>query len=110
MSLSSHDIFPNVVHELEHDTAALTSIIGMAIFGGLVNWLRQKGPRKISKLVGTLCTAAFAGLIAYYITSAAGLNAQYQCAMSGIAGYGGGNLIDEAVNRVKDFILTKRKK
>ena len=92
------------VQMIEQETDTLLVAVGIATFGGLVNQLRQKGPRQISRLVVILCTAAFAGLIAYYATSALGFNSQYQCAFSGVAGYGGGTLLDEAVNRIKDFI------
>lgn len=92
------------VQMIEQETDTLLVAVGIATFGGLVNWLRQKGPRQISRLVVILCTAAFAGLIAYYATSALGFNSQYQCAFSGVAGYGGGTLLDEAVNRIKELI------
>ena len=92
------------VQMLEEETETLLVAVGIATFGGLVNWLRQKGPRNLSRLVVVLCTAAFAGLIAYYATSALGFNSQYQCAFSGVAGYGGGTLLDEAVNRLKGLI------
>ncbi len=92
------------VHYLEEETETLLAVVSMAMFGGLVNWLRQKGPRKFSRLIVIVCTAAFAGLIAYYVTSAMGFNSQYQCAFSGVAGYGGGTLLDEAVKRMKGLI------
>ena len=92
------------VQMIEEETETLLVAVGIATFGGLVNWLRQKGPRNLSRLVVVLCTAAFAGLIAYYATSALGFNSQYQCAFSGVAGYGGGTLLDEAVNRIKEII------
>ena len=92
------------VHLIEEETETLLVAVGIATFGGLVNWLRQKGPRKFSRLIVVLCTAAFAGLIAYYATSAMGFSSQYQCAFSGVAGYGGGTLLDEAVKRMKGFI------
>ncbi len=92
------------VHYLEEETETLLAVVSMAMFGGLVNWLRQKGPRKFSRLIVIVCTAAFAGLIAYYVTSAMGFNSQYQCAFSGVAGYGGGTLLDEAVKRLKAFV------
>lgn len=92
------------IQMIEEGTETLIVAVGIATFGGLVNWLRQKGPRNLSRLIVVLCTAAFAGLIAYYATSALGFNSQYQCAVSGVAGYGGGTLLDETVNRLKDFI------
>lgn len=92
------------VQMIEEETETLIVAVGIATFGGLVNWLRQAGPRKFSRLVVVLCTAAFAGLIAYYATSAMGFSSQYQCAFSGVAGYGGGTLLDEAVNRIKELI------
>lgn len=92
------------VQYIEEETETLISVVGIAMFGGLVNWLREKGPRKFSRLVVITATAAFAGLLVYYVTSAMGFNVQYQCAFSGIAGYGGGTLLDEAVNRVKELL------
>ena len=92
------------IQAIEDGTETLILAVGIATFGGLVNWLRQKGARNLSHLIVILCTAAFAGLIAYYATSAMGFSSQYQCAFSGIAGYGGGTLLDEAVNRLKGFI------
>ena len=100
----SNDIVVETIHELEEDSTTFVTVISMATFGGLVSWLRQKSPRKWSRLLVILCTAGFAGLLAYYFTSAIGLNAQYQCAMSGIAGYGGGTILDDCVKRVKQFI------
>ena len=93
----------SILH-MEQDTETLFVAVGIAMFGGLVNWLRQKGPRKLSRLIVVVSTAAFAGLVAYYLTSAMGFSSQYQCAFSGVAGYGGGTLLDEAVKRMKGFI------
>ena len=94
----------NSILHMEQDTETLFVAVGIAMFGGLVNWLRQKGPRKLSRLIVVVSTAAFAGLVAYYLTSAMGFSSQYQCAFSGVAGYGGGTLLDEAVKRIKGFI------
>lgn len=106
----SEDIVTETIHELEDETMTLLTVLGMSAFGGLVSWLREKGPKKFSKLVIILCTAAFAGLLAYYITHAIGLNDKYQCAVSGIAGYGGGTLLDEVIEKAKEFIRNKGKK
>ncbi len=105
----SQDIIVEIIHEMEEEGETLFTVIGMATFGGLVSWLRQKGTRKLSRLVITLCTSGFSGLLAYYITSAAGLNVQYQCAMAGIAGYSGVTLIDEVVDKIRDTIHSKPK-
>ena len=106
----TEDIVTETIHEIEDETITIITVLGISTFGGLVSWLREKGPRKFSKLMIVLCTAAFAGLLAYYITHAIGLNEQYQCAMSGIAGYGGGTLLDEVIEKVKEFIRNKGKK
>ena len=106
----TEDIVSETIHEMEDETITILTVIGMSTFGGLVSWLREKGPRKFSKLVIILCTAAFAGLLAYYNTSAIGLNDQYQCAVSGIAGYGGGTLLDEVIEKAKEFIRNKSTK
>ena len=99
----------SIIH-IEQDTETLIVAVGIAMFGGIVNWLRQKGPRKLSRLVVVVSTAAFAGLVAYYLTSAMGFSSQYQCAFSGVAGYGGGTLLDEAVKRMKGFITNGKDK
>ena len=106
----SNDIVVEALHELQDEGAALGTVVGMAVFGGLVSWLRQKGPHKFSRLIVVLCTAGFAGLVAYYLTDSAGFNEQFQCAISGIAGYGGGTLLDECVDKVKEVILSKSKR
>ena len=97
------------IQAIDDGTETLILAVGIATFGGLVNWLRHKEHRNLSHLIIVLCTAAFAGLIAYYATSAMGFSSQYQCAFSGIAGYGGGTLLDEAVNRLKGFIHDGKK-
>ncbi len=102
--IESSDIIGEVVHELEEEGVTVFTVVFMAVFGGLVSWLKEKKPRSWSRLVVVLCTAGFAGLLAYYLTSAIGLNAQYQCAMSGIAGYGGGTLLDDCVKKLKQII------
>ena len=106
----SKDIITETIHEMGDETTTLLTVLGISTFGGLVSWLREKAPRKFSKLMIVLCTAAFAGLLAYYITHAIGLNEQYQCAMSGIAGYGGGTLLDEVIEKAREFIRNKGKK
>ena len=58
---------------IEEETETLLVAVSIATFGGLVNWLRQKGPRNLSRLIVVLCTAGFAGLIAYYAHKCNGL-------------------------------------
>ena len=106
----TEDIVTETIHEIEDETITIITVLGMSTFGGLVSWLREKGPRKFSKLVIVLCTAAFAGLLAYYTTHAVGLNDKYQCAVSCIAGYGGGTLLDEVIEKAREFIRNKGKK
>ena len=106
----SQDIVIDTLQELQDEKAALLSILCMATFGGLVAWLRLKGEHTLSRLFVLLCTAAFAGLVVYYLTSAVGLNEEYQCALSGIAGYGGGTILDECVDKVREIIHSKQRK
>lgn len=105
----SKDVIVEVIREIEEEGETLLAVVGMSIFGGLVSWLRQKGVRKFSRLIITLCTSSFSGLLAYHFTSAAGLNVQYQCAMAGIAGYSGVTLIDEIIDKIRDIIRNKYK-
>lgn len=85
------------IYFIEEDTETFITVVFMATFGGFINWLRQKGPKNFGRLFIITATAAFAGLLAFYITSA----------MSGIAGYGGGSLLDDAVKKIKSFINGK---
>ena len=49
--MMSNDILVETVHEIQEETDVLLSVICMATLGGLVSWLRQKGPRKWSRLI-----------------------------------------------------------
>ncbi len=109
MNVLSQDTTIEIIHKLKDENITLLTAMGIATFGGLVSWLRQEGQRSFSRLIVVLCTAAFAGLLAYYLTNAMEVSEQYQCAISGIAGYGGGTLLDEAVNKIKGVINGKSK-
>ena len=83
------------------------SILGVATFGGLVNFLRTSEKFSASRLVVVLCTAAFAGVLAFYLTSALGLSSEIQCAVSGVAGYSGGSFLDDVSGKIKTLFLNK---
>ena len=90
---------------------AIFAVLSIATFGGLVNFLRttKKENFKLSRLVIILSTAAFSGLMVFYITAGLGLSSEYQCAISGMAGYSGGAFLDEVVNNVRELFFTRLK-
>lgn len=83
------------------------SILAVATFGGFVNFIRSEEKFSISKLSAILCIAAFAGLLAFYLTSALGLSSEFQCAISGIAGYSGGSFLDDVTGKIRTIFLHK---
>ncbi len=72
--------------------------------GGLVNHLRKKTPRDWWQLFVSVVTAAFAGMLAQLITGWLGADVRLQFAMSGIAGYSGGVLLDDVVERIRGLV------
>lgn len=88
----------------------IVTVVLLSMFGGLVNWMRQKGPKKFGKAVIVLATAAFTGLMAYYVTNALGVSPEYQCVIAGIAGYEGGSLLDEGADMLKKHFTAMKDK
>ena len=72
--------------------------------GGLVNGLRQKSLRDWGQILASALTAAFAGMLAQLLTGWLGADVRLQFAMSGIAGYSGGVLLDDVVKRARELI------
>ena len=87
------------------DNKTLLTVLFIATFGGLINFLRYEEKYKLSRLIIILLTASFSGLITYYVTSGLGLSIQFQCAISGVAGYSGGTFLDELILRLRKIFL-----
>lgn len=82
-------------------------IIGMV--GGFIRWLRKRGPHNWWQLVVSVATSGFVGLMSHYITSWMKLDLDFQFFICGIAGYGGGVLLDDAVERMREWMRGGRK-
>ena len=72
--------------------------------GGLVNYLRKKTARDWGQLFVAVLTAGFAGMLAQLLCGWLDADVRLQFAMSGIAGYSGGVLLDDVVKRVRGLI------
>ncbi len=76
----------------------------MGALGGIVNGLRQKTFKEVSQVIAAVLTAGFAGTLAHLVTSWIGADVRLQFAMSGIAGYSGGVLLDDIVKRARELL------
>ena len=69
-----------------------------ACLGGIVRWMRHpKGGYTLFAFLISVCTAAFVGMQAHFLLVALGYGETMQFAVSGIAGYGGGTLLDAGI-------------
>lgn len=96
-----------MLNKMEQDIQGLIMVVGMSLIGGLANFFRDDGPPKWPRIFAALLTAAFSGLLSYEITIAMGFDIHVQCIISGIAGYGGGTMLDETYQKIHDFIMKK---
>ena len=72
--------------------------------GGLVNHLRKKSAREWGQLFVSVLTAAFAGMLAQLVAGWLEADVRLQFALSGIAGYSGGVLLDDVVTRFRRIV------
>ncbi len=91
----------------EEELTSIIMVVCMSVFGGVANFFKSDGPPKLAKIVAALVTSAFAGLLSYEITIAMGFDIHVQCIVAGIAGYGGGTMLDETYQKIHDFIMKK---
>lgn len=96
---------------LTEETEMFVGVVGMAMFGGFVSWMRNPKGKRVVNMVAHVLISAFAGLEAHFITSWLGMDAQFQFAAAGMAGYGGGALLDAVwpvfVERVSGLLRRK---
>jgi hypothetical protein len=67
-------------------------VLGMSLLGGLVSWIakvRSGEPASLMRLVGELCTSAFAGWLCYLLCDAMGVNLRLTVCLVGISGHMG---------------------
>ena len=90
-----------------HEFSELWPMVDGAIIGalgGLVNGLRQKTIQDWSQAFIVLLTAGFSGMLAQLLSGWLGADVRMQFAVSGIAGYSGGVLLDDVVKRARELI------
>ena len=94
---------------MEEETRTFFGIISIAVMGGFVDYIRHKrgGAFQPLELVLSLIVAAFAGMEAHFIASWLELGVQLQFAIAGIAGYGGGVILDIGLAVLKKVIKAR---
>lgn len=83
-------------------------VFGLAILGGVVNFMRklQEGHVRafnIVELVGEIVTAAFAGVITFWLCESTGISPLVTAALVGISGHMG----SRALFLFEDFLKSK---
>lgn len=73
-------------------------VLSLSAFGGLVNWSRKvkeghARPFNVAEFVGELVTSAFAGLLTFWLTEAAGMNSMLSAVLIAISGHMGSRTI-----------------
>lgn len=86
------------VAAMTEETKTFLQVVGIASLGGVVNWIRHpKGGHGPVALMCSIITAAFTGMQAHFLVNWMGLSVDLQFAIAGMAGYGGGVLLDAAI-------------
>lgn len=93
------------INYAESEIDAIFTVVGMAIIGGLANFFRDDNRPKWGRIIAALVTSAFSGLLSYEVTIAMGFDIHVQCIVAGVAGYGGGKMLDEFMEKLHDFIM-----
>lgn len=94
------------IYSFGDEIEQIATVVGMAVIGGLANFFKNDGDRpNWRRIIASLITSAFSGLLSYEITIAMGFDIHIQCIVAGIAGYGGGTMLDEAMQKLHDIIM-----
>lgn len=98
-----------MVHNIQEDTQTFLQVVGIASLGGFVNYLRHPKDNRFrpAELACSIIIAAFAGMEAHFIVAWMGLGVQAQFAIAGMAGYGGGVLLDALLAVLKKYIKSR---
>lgn len=78
--------------ELNVPFRTAVTVLGMSLLGGLVSWIskvRAGESASLMRLVGELCTSAFAGFLCYLLCDASGINLRLTICSVGVAGHMG---------------------
>ena len=96
-------------YRMDPDAEQFLKIMGLSALGGGLNYFRHHPRGCFHALECLLCIAlaAFAGIEAHYLASWLDLDPDLAFAVAGIAGYGGGVLLDAGVQAAKDALKSK---
>lgn len=88
------------VIQMQEETRTFLQVLSIAGLGGGINYIRhhRSGGFRALELAASIAVSAFAGMEAHFLVRWMGLSVDLQFAIAGIAGYGGGMLLDTAVN------------
>ena len=91
---------------MEEETRTFFEIISIAVMGGFVDYIRHRrgGVFQPLELILSLIVAAFAGMEAHFVAAWLELAPQLHFAIAGIAGYGGGVILDIGLAVLKKMI------
>ena len=93
------------IHSMESEWESVVTVVGMSLVGGLANFFKDDNRPKWGRIFASLITSAFSGLLSYEITIAMGFDIHIQCIVAGIAGYGGGTMLDEVMHKLHEIIM-----
>lgn len=83
---------------LSYSLAEYAVVLGVALLGGLANWyIKARNSAQgysLAALVGELCVSAFAGVLAFWICEAIGIDPLLTAAAVGMAGHAGARGLD----------------
>ncbi|MBQ6971815.1 MAG: phage holin family protein [Synergistaceae bacterium] len=96
----------DVISRVESEVESIIYVVGMAVVGGLASFFKNDdGHPNWGRILAAVITSAFSGLLSYEITYAMGFDIHIQSVVAGISGYGGGTMLDEAMQKLHDIIM-----
>ncbi|MBQ7168434.1 MAG: hypothetical protein IJR63_00855 [Synergistaceae bacterium] len=95
----------STISKSEAEFESFFMAIGIAVLGGIANFFKNGDKPNWPKIFAAIVTSAFSGLLSYEITTALGFDIHTQCVIAGIAGYGGGTLLDETYHKIHELIM-----
>ena len=92
--------------KMDEETKTFVNVVSIAAMGGFVDYIRHRRGGKFEplELFLSLIVAAFAGVEAHLIAAWLELGLNLQFAIAGIAGYGGGVILDIGLAALKKIV------